>query len=355
MQVIVRSWEAAIKSRAIKPLSKSPSTKDEPETYGEFDDAELIDRGWLNKETVIQLKLSNNPLTLWRPKYSNRAVHIKVTPVVLRHNTNLAKTMTEALEESLSADTQDTFENPKHAMTEVARLNGEDSSFHIQPQFGEEYKENDMLIFQCSVLFPANVAFLVDLYIYSSRCREGEPPHHAGFNYLLPSVLQGSEGSVVLPVTSTKHRPLGQIRIEYIVIRPMPNFKCDLSVSYARHWKKTRPALDVGHRGSGSSFKTQNCAEVRENTIASLKNAIDHGADFVEFDVQLSKDLVPIVYHDFHVCIAMKRKKELNETDMLELPVKELTLEQLQLLKVRFLFYVMLITYFRLFGGLMKL
>lgn len=143
-------------------------------------------------------------------------------------------------------------------------------------------------------------------------------------------------GAVVLPVTSTKQRPLGQLSIEYLVIRPMPNFKCDMSISYARHWKKTRSGLDVGHRGSGSSFKveTKNCAEIRENTIASMKTAIDHGADFVEFDVQLSRDLVPIIYHDFYVCISMKKKKELDDADMLELPVKELTLEQLKLLKV---------------------
>jgi glycerophosphocholine phosphodiesterase GPCPD1 len=335
LQVIVRSWEAYVKPRLIQALDKSPEASDESENYGEYDNIERIDRGWLNKETIIQLKLCNNPLTLWRPKYANRAVFIKVTPVgLLRHNTGIPKTMSEALEESLSADTQDSFENPKHALSEVATLIGEDSTFHPQPQFGEEYRENDMLIFQSTVLFPTNVAFLIDLYIYSSRHGDGEPPHHAGFSYLLPTVLQSSEGSVVLPVTSTKHRPLGQIRIDYIVIRPMPNFKCDMSVSYTRHWKKTRAGLDVGHRGSGSSFKTQNCAEVRENTVASLKNAIDHGADFVEFDVQLSKDLVPIVYHDFHVCISMKKKKHLDENDMLELPVKELTLDQLQLLKV---------------------
>lgn len=76
------------------------------------------------------------------------------------------------------------------------------------------------------------------------------------------------------------------------------------------------------------------CAEVRENTIASLKKAASFGADFVEFDVQLSKDLVPVIYHDFHVCISMKRKNDTNEMEMLELPVKELTLEQLHLLKV---------------------
>lgn len=337
LQVIVRNWESHINPRIIDADAQSPSVNEVPEEYGNYQNHEQMDRGWLNKETVVQLKLCNNPLTLFRPKYQNREVWIKVTPVSLaRHNTNIPKTMSEALEESLSADTQDSAENPKHAITEVASLNAEDPRFRKQEQFGHQLKKDDMLIFQSTVLFPSNIAFLIDLYIYSSRIGEGEPPYHAGFSYLLPTVLHCSEGNVVLPVTSTKHRPLGQLHIEYLVIGPLSNFKCDMRISYARHWKKTRAGLDVGHRGSGSSFKTkvQNCAEVRENTIASLKNAINHGADFVEFDVQLSKDLVPIIYHDFHVCMAMKKKKELNETDMLEIPLKDLTLEQLRLLKV---------------------
>lgn len=36
------------------------------------------------------------------------------------------------------------------------------------------------------------------------------------------------------------------------------------------------------------------------------------GADFVEFDVQLSKDLVPVIYHDFSVFISMKQVCLLN-------------------------------------------
>uniref|UniRef100_V5GPA3 Glycerophosphocholine phosphodiesterase n=1 Tax=Anoplophora glabripennis TaxID=217634 RepID=V5GPA3_ANOGL len=336
IQVIVRSWETNLMPRVIDPNSKSPTMHDEPHEYGNYDNSYRVDSGWLNKETIIQLKLCKNPLTIFRPKYQNRVVNIKLTPVTLtRHNPGFPKTMSEALEESLS-DTQDSVENPRHAFTEVASLLAEDPSFQMQGQFGHELQKDDVLIFHSTVLFPANIAFLIDLYIYSSRCAEGEPPYHAGFSYLLPTALQSSEGSLVLPVTSTKHRPLGQIYIEYLQIGPMPNFKCDMSISYARHWKKTRSGLDVGHRGSGSSFKNkvQNCAEVRENTIASLKNAIEHGADFVEFDVQLSKDMVPIIYHDFHVCIAMKKKKDLLDSDMLEIPVKELTLNQLRLLKV---------------------
>ncbi|KAL1490478.1 hypothetical protein ABEB36_013165 [Hypothenemus hampei] len=336
LQVIVRNWETNRRPRLIDYAETSPTTDDPVLVYGIYDGNEHCDRGWLCKETIVQLKLCNNPLTLWRPKYANRQVYIKVTPVNIKsHSTNLPISMSEALEESLS-DTQDNIESVKFSFTEVADLNADDPSFQPQNQFGSEITKSNMQIFQSTILFPQNTAYLIDFYIYSTRAQENEPPYHAGFSYLLPTALQSSEGSIILPVTSTKQRPLGQLRVDYLIIGALPNYKCDMSISYARHWKKSRSGLDVGHRGSGSSFKNkvQNCAEVRENTIASLKNAIEHGADFVEFDVQLSKDLVPIIYHDFHVCIAMKKKKDIDEQDMLEIPLKELTFEQLRLLKV---------------------
>lgn len=84
------------------------------------------------------------------------------------------------------------------------------------------------------------------------------------------------------------------------------------------------------------SWNFSRCADVRENTIASLKAAASHGADFVEFDVQLSKDLVPVLYHDYYVCISMKKKNngQGDDSDMLQIPMKDLTLDQLHLLKV---------------------
>lgn len=54
----------------------------------------------------------------------------------------------------------------------------------------------------------------------------------------------------------------------------------------------------------------------------------------VEFDVQLSKDLVPVIYHDLNVYVSLKKKKSVDENDYLELPMNELTLEQLKHLKV---------------------
>uniref|UniRef100_V9I6V9 Putative glycerophosphodiester phosphodiesterase 5 n=1 Tax=Apis cerana TaxID=7461 RepID=V9I6V9_APICE len=189
-------------------------------------------------------------------------------------------------------------------------------------------------IFPCILNIVFFQAYLVDYYVYSSRCFPGEPPSHIGFSYILPSTLQSSVGLLTVPITSTKHRPIGQLTLEYVVIKSIPDYPWDMNISYAKHWEQRWSGLDVGHRGLGTSFQTKNCANVRENTIASLKTASYHGADMVEFDVQLSKDHIPVIYHDFYVSISLKRKKQIEAMDMLEIPVKDLTLEQLHLLKV---------------------
>jgi glycerophosphocholine phosphodiesterase GPCPD1 len=133
-----------------------------------------------------------------------------------------------------------------------------------------------------------------------------------------------------------RQESIGHIRIEYVVIRPLPNCPCDLSVSYSKHWKGDWKGLDIGHRGSGNSQKKiQKCANIRENTIASLQQAAEHGADLVEFDVMLSKDLVPVLFHDFHVNIGLNQKaKQGGGLTTLRIPVKDLTLKQLHELKI---------------------
>lgn len=46
----------------------------------------------------------------------------------------------------------------------------------------------------------------------------------------------------------------------------------------------------VAHRGDPYRF--------RENTVDSLRSALDQGADAVEFDVRLTRDGVPVLLHD---------------------------------------------------------
>lgn len=54
----------------------------------------------------------------------------------------------------------------------------------------------------------------------------------------------------------------------------------------------TRPLI-IAHRGDS--------ANAPENTLAAFRMALDKGSDGVEFDVQLSKDGVPVVIHDFNL------------------------------------------------------
>ncbi|MFD9320276.1 glycerophosphodiester phosphodiesterase [Streptomyces sp. NPDC057456] len=51
-----------------------------------------------------------------------------------------------------------------------------------------------------------------------------------------------------------------------------------------------RNVTAVAHRGDPYRF--------RENTLASLRSALDQGADAVEFDVRLTRDGVPVLLHD---------------------------------------------------------
>lgn len=54
--------------------------------------------------------------------------------------------------------------------------------------------------------------------------------------------------------------------------------------SFIRFWNKRWKGLEVGHRGAGPSFKPSTDDDaIRENTIASLRRAIDAGADMVGF------------------------------------------------------------------------
>ncbi|XP_018314848.1 glycerophosphocholine phosphodiesterase GPCPD1 [Mycetomoellerius zeteki] len=342
--LIIRRWETHMTPRLIGKNTPSNFGSDndtlpDPDKFGYHNNYCKIERGWLTDETVIQFKLFNNPVKLWKNRLQNKKIHIKMTPVnLVRHNSlELQQFGGDCIDDSLSMDTQDIVDQPPFtSITEIAVMNDEEARLMVQEQFGRPYNEDEFLLFNVAVRYPETIGYLVDYYVYSSRCYPGEPPSHIGFSYILPCALQPSVGLLTVPITSTKHRPIGQLTVEYVIIKPIPDHPWDMSISYAKHWEQRWSGLDVGHRGLGTSFKfeTKNCANVRENTVASLKTASYHGADMVEFDVQLSKDLIPVIYHDFYVSISMKRKKQIEAMDMLEIPVKDLTLEQLHLLKV---------------------
>jgi len=51
----------------------------------------------------------------------------------------------------------------------------------------------------------------MDFYAYSNRMVDGDPPYHVGFSYVLPVTMKQSLGQTVVPITSTRQQPIGQI------------------------------------------------------------------------------------------------------------------------------------------------
>ncbi|EEP82153.1 predicted protein [Uncinocarpus reesii 1704] len=122
-----------------------------------------------------------------------------------------------------------------------------------------------------------------------------------------------------IPLVSDRYGHVGTVVFSFVIARPFKHVQ--------------RPPMDPqvlqlessstlgGHRGNGQNSNSP-CLQVGENTLQSFQTAIDHGADVVEFgmaklpvcvlrlqkhhltllaDVQLTKDDIPVIYHDFIV------------------------------------------------------
>ncbi|KAJ2598537.1 Glycerophosphocholine phosphodiesterase, partial [Coemansia sp. RSA 1722] len=69
-------------------------------------------------------------------------------------------------------------------------------------------------------------------------------------------------------------------------------------------WYQQGQTLVYGHRGSGMNFApmvTPRKLQLGENTILSMEKAVRDGVAAVEFDVQITRDMVPVIYHDWIV------------------------------------------------------
>uniref|UniRef100_A0A3B5LR26 Glycerophosphocholine phosphodiesterase 1 n=1 Tax=Xiphophorus couchianus TaxID=32473 RepID=A0A3B5LR26_9TELE len=226
---------------------------------------------------------------------------------------------------------------------EISLITANDyKSRHSQPECGYALEPSRWTEYSIHTMDPDNLELTFEFFEedLGEHVVQGDiHPGHVGTACLLSSSFleNGNDtGVVTLPIMGRNFRQtIGKVRVDYLVIRPIQKLQCDMSSSYTKHWKK-RSTVDVGHRGAGSTRAAKH-HRVRENTIASFKSAAKHGAAFVEFDVHLSKDSVPIVYHDLTCCISTKKVlAEACNLELIEVPVKDLTFDQLQLLKVNF-------------------
>ncbi|KAI9484016.1 MAG: Glycerophosphoryl diester phosphodiesterase family-domain-containing protein [Benjaminiella poitrasii] len=118
--------------------------------------------------------------------------------------------------------------------------------------------------------------------------------------YLGPTEKASLRGRQSIPLVQAKNLEcIGTLGFEYFVITPFQHKKMRVGDRYTYY--KSVDTQVIGHRGSGMNRKGGSKLQVGENTVLSFVTAASLGAEYVEFDVQLTKDLVPVVYHDFTV------------------------------------------------------
>ncbi|KAJ9048125.1 Glycerophosphocholine phosphodiesterase, variant 2 [Entomophthora muscae] len=93
---------------------------------------------------------------------------------------------------------------------------------------------------------------------------------------------------------------VGHVNVECILATPFPHPHLQTPVSHGVSATSTRV---IGHRGMGANTRVAGASslQVGENTVLSFITAASLGAEYVEFDVQVTRDGVPVIYHDFTV------------------------------------------------------
>lgn len=235
-QVLIRRWETHAIPRII--VKEQLQVSEELDIFGKYHGKQKIEKGWLTTGSVVQLKFSKNSIS-FKARGPNDTFSLKLTQL----NTQ-CHILTEEYNESQPPDT----------IIEVAAVNSLASEFKAQSQFGIIVTTDEFFVFNVTVPCENKVSYLLDLYKHSNT----NVAIHIGYSYILSSVIHNSEGCIQLPITcSSKHLPLGVMKIEYLVVLPTTVSLCNMKDSNASHWRESWTGLDVGHRGSGSSFKTK--------------------------------------------------------------------------------------------------
>lgn len=125
------------------------------------------------------------------------------------------------------------------------------------------------------------------------------------------------QGGIQVPIMAINTlEVIGSVNFEFTIITPFEHPNIEISKEHT-YWKSLTTPRVIGHRGLGKNFPARKSLQLGENTLLSFITAAKLGAAYVEFDVQLTKDYVPVIYHDFLV----------GETGI-DAPVHTMTLEQ---------------------------
>ncbi|ALC41107.1 CG9394 [Drosophila busckii] len=309
----VRRWESHVQPRGFNTSKLAGNRSDE---LGNIAGQQQLTRGSLQSSSsasLLQLKVFREALQLQELEMpAGTSLRLRLQPV---HPLSLAPILSSAT-----------------ANVEYVKMVYGNSKLRPQPEYGVPYAPvEDLLMFHVSVEQLPAVAYALQLY-----AEEQDQVRLLGTAQLQPSALAGSEGNLSLQIISPLwQRVVGALHLQYLVIQPMVNSSADLRTSFVHYWRSNWTALEIGHRGLGKSLSLSgtSAAPLIENTLGSMLAAAELGADLLEFDVQLTSDLVAIIHHDYAIRVCIDSKTPTNRMDLIEVLIKDITYEQLKQLK----------------------
>lgn len=324
--VIVHSWETLPEPRCLRGVRSG--TNEIAHTYGHLNGDTYVGRGWLTGQTAIRLSLHNNALRFFPSVSSAERYLVRCLPI----DTGVSN--------GGGAEVRDTNDNRSTIATDtyVSILNDRCASCRPLPCDGVEYRASDFMTFRVETWSPERLAFKI---VVSGEWSDNESSSNGKFlkeigaAFVEPLDVACSKKFITASILSKDGEIVGHIKIDLLVIRSL-DYACDMSTSVSRF---ERPCPDrawfIGHRGMGRTIKNgvQSAGPgTKENTISSLTQAVGHGADFVEFDVMLSRDRIPVLHHDFLTSISARGK--LNGVErQIAIPVQHLDLKDLESLQ----------------------
>uniref|UniRef100_A0A0N4ZMM3 Glycerophosphocholine phosphodiesterase GPCPD1 n=1 Tax=Parastrongyloides trichosuri TaxID=131310 RepID=A0A0N4ZMM3_PARTI len=385
--LIISQWETFLKPRAVmlqveSNLKNGVCREKVNDEFGFHAGRSRISHGWLHDkhQNEILLRIGGNPLVFFKGnKVVEDTFRIKVTPLDVRYKSYGEESDDDTATEVDGKQDQDNGIGncvlPSFSETDIAPLSKENPIYKRQHEYGEKFKKGvDYFMFRTQSVSIEHLGFCIEIFV-EKTCKDSGKPYYSKkcTAFAFPSSLPDTSGKTQIPLMSKNAEPIGKIEIDYLFVKPLQKLsllEClSMEKTYIRHWKK-RSTVEVGHRGMGDSYTKHTAA--RENTIHSLNYAAENGADMVEFDVQLTKDKQAVIFHDFHVLVSVAKKNGRNNvnqeqnveglkvtdsrssinsddsrkssndsqvsgvseqgTDMYELAVKDLTLQQLKLL-----------------------
>lgn len=301
-RIQIKRWEAYVEPRNMRTCSGNCMRID---NFGDIDGEKKIARGWLTNETVVQLKFLNQVFAF--DGLNVEKMYLKL--VSLENETDLP-------------DYNETLNN-----VEVVNMKYGQSVFERQMNMGTLYKQGDIVLFQLSIPLGQES----NKYALVLHSEDYQPVGHAP---ILLSSLQDNDGKLELNVSSPiTGEVIGNAKISYVIVRPLPGIRMNFRTSYAYTWKPKWNNLLVGHRGNGISFAVDG-APITENTIASYKQAYDVNVDMIEIDVHITEDLVPVIYHDYKIYTAPNNTRPKSKDDLIPVYIKDIRYGQLKDLRI---------------------